>query len=301
MWCWLWESIPSLTDIDPYSLAFAIVASILVICNVSSGVQLAELGRYWHNERREVDFHIVPAPNRSSGPSNNQSPINIETACYVRSNFVDPLQWSHYDDLPLGIRLENNGTTILLRAVFQGQIPCIDGGDLLGRFHFHEICFRWSWYNNAGSEHTVDNQHFPLEMQCLHTDTDSPDYTSSQSLLMISYMFSLSEDNPYLDVLVQHLATVQRAGQCVELPPFPLSYLMPPFYSNFISYHGSLTEPPFHRGAEWFIWPYPLAIGERQLNEFRQLRNAHGARISWNGRPVQQLMDRSVYFNEYRC
>ncbi|XP_068144205.1 carbonic anhydrase 1 [Drosophila tropicalis] len=300
MWCWLSQILTFLTDWDPLSLAFAVAVSIVVILNVYSGIKLGEIDHHWRQVRREP-VHIVALPSGSSRPSNNQSPINIETSCYVRSYFINPLVWSHYDDLPLGIRLENNGTTLQLRAVFPGQTPFIDGGDLLNRFSFHEISFRWGWYNNTGSEHTVDNQHYPLEMQCLHTDTNTPEHASSQSLLMVSYMFTLSEDNPYLDVLIQHLAAVQQAGQCVELPPFPLTYLMMPFYSNFLSYHGSLTEYPYHRGAEWFIWPYPLAIGERQLNEFRQLRNCHGARISWNGRPVQLLQDRSVYYNEYRC
>lgn len=232
-------------------------------------------------------------------PINNQSPINIDSACVERCLFNFPLRWVGYRKVPLGIRMENTGHTLLLRAAYPRAKPMLDCGDLLGCFTFHEISFRWSWYNTTGSEHTIDNQHFPLEMQCMHTDATNLRHASSRGLLMVSYMFSVAADNPFLDVLIQHMVAVQTAGQIVEIPPFPLNYLMAPFYTQFYSYHGSLTEPPCHRGAEWFIYPIPLTIGERQLHEFRKLRSRTGARIARNARPVQHLSDRVVVYNEY--
>ncbi|KAH8280589.1 hypothetical protein KR018_011393, partial [Drosophila ironensis] len=202
-----------------------------------------------------------------------QSPINIEQSCLIERIFDTCLEWGNYHDMPRGIRLENNGHTLILRASFADRLPWINGGDLLGRFEFREIRFRWSWYNSSGSEHTIDNEHFPLEMQCLHVDSDGDGCISSQALLMVSYMFELGNENPMLNVLTQHLVRVQSAGRAVEVPPFPLSYLLTPFYSRFFSYHGSLTEPPCHRGTEWFLCPLTFGMSERQLNEFRQLRN----------------------------
>lgn len=62
-----------------------------------------------------------------------------------------------------------------------------------------------------------------------------------------------------------------------------------------------MTEPPCYQGAEWFIFPEPLAISERQLNEFRQIRGADGvSRIIRNSRPIQSLNpDRTINFNQY--
>ncbi|KAH8279166.1 hypothetical protein KR026_002888 [Drosophila bipectinata] len=245
------------------------------------------------------DYGMERGPHTWNTPCNNQSPINIDTDCLATTYFDCVMEWGHYDDIPMGIRIENDGHTLFLRAAFRDEIPYIGGADLLGRFEFREIRFRWSWYNSSGSEHTIDNHHYPLEMQCLHVDDGRDRCTSSQGILMISYMFELSEDNPLLDVLIQHLVAVQSAGQAVEVPPFPLSYLMLPFFSRFYSYHGSLTEPPCHRGAEWMIFPLPLAIGERQLNEFRQLKDRRGVRIAGNARPVQPLANRSVFLNRY--
>ncbi|XP_017072571.2 LOW QUALITY PROTEIN: carbonic anhydrase 2 [Drosophila eugracilis] len=329
-WCYLDDLSCRLQDSNLLKLILAFIVALLVLFHVYTAFALANScdERLGDAEERSDDgdgagedymggsssdltcrIRVSPesynygwdrGPHTWDTPCNNQSPINIERNSLEINYFDTPLIWSHYNDMPLGIRLENNGHTLILRAAFPGRTPSIDGGDLLGRFDFREISFRWSWTSSSGSEHTFDHMHSPLEMQCLHTDADGDGCSSSQGILMISYMFDFSNDNPFLNVLIQHLVAVQEAGQVVEVPPFPLSYLMPAFYDKFYSYKGSLTEPPCHRGAEWFLHPAPLGISERQLNEFRQLRDRRGARIASNARPVQPLDDRTVYLNRYQ-
>ncbi|EDW91335.2 carbonic anhydrase 1 [Drosophila yakuba] len=325
LWCWLDDLSCRLQDSNLLKLILAICVALLVLFNVYTGFSMANrcdegtdddcsdaggdrstcsssyLNCTVRCSPESYNYAWDRGPHTWNTPCNNQSPINIELNCLEINYFDTPLIWSHYNTIPLGIRLENNGHTLILRAAFPGRTPSIDGGDLLGRFDFREISFRWSWANSSGSEHTLDHRHSALEMQCLHTDGDGGDScSSSQGVLMIAYMFDLSEHNPFLDVLIQHLAAVQQAGQVVEVPPFPLSYLMSPFYDKFYSYNGSLTEPPCHRGAEWLIHPESLAISERQLNEFRLLRDRRGSRIARNARPVQPIEDRRVYLNRFR-
>ncbi|EDW58828.1 carbonic anhydrase 1 [Drosophila virilis] len=315
-WCWLREQSVQLLDTNWFIWIWAVSGALIVLYNLHSGICLMEHISDCGQAGEESAAAAAAAPDTSSsldygirrGPhtwrtaDNNQSPINIVSRSTEEVCFSQALRWIGYDDLPVGIRLENNGHTLLLRAAFQDEeTPHLGGGDLLSCFSFHEISFRWSWYNSTGSEHTLDNEHFPLEMQCLHTDAANTENASSRSLLMVSYMFAVSAENPFMDVIVQHLVAVQLAGQCVEIPPFPLNYLMSPFYTDFYSYHGSLTEPPCHRGAEWFIYPQPIAISERQLHEFRKLRSRSGARIGRNARPVQSLGDRTVKINCYRA
>ncbi|XP_060655326.1 carbonic anhydrase 1 [Drosophila nasuta] len=297
----------SIMQLNVYLLLFSFVGALLVlyncrlfyelICSVDCDEQQGAGDRLV--DVPGFDYGISNGPHTWQSADNNQSPINIETSDAVLHCFDNPLLWLGYDVMPSAIRLQNDGRTLKLHAAYPDEIPSIDGCDLLGSFSFHEISFRWSWYNETGSEHTVDNEHFPMEMQCLHTDATDHTHASSHGILIVSYMFSVSTDNPYLDVIIQHLVSVQSAGRQVEIPPFPLRYLMPAFYTDFYSYHGSLTEPPCHRGAEWFISPMSLAISERQLHEFRKLRNRSGTRISRNARPVQPLCDRDVFFNRY--
>lgn len=67
------------------------------------------------------DYGWIRGPHTWNVPRNNQSPINIEQRCLELSFFDTPLTWCSYDDVPLGIRLENNGHTLILRAAFPGE------------------------------------------------------------------------------------------------------------------------------------------------------------------------------------
>lgn len=104
-----------------------------------------------------------------------------------------------------------------------------------------------------------------------------------------------------MDPVIQNLHRIRKPGTKIEISPFPLAYLCHQFRSGFYSYGGSITEPPCYQGAEWFIFPEPLAISERQLNEFRQILSANGkTRIVRNARPVQYINStRVINFNEY--
>ncbi|ALC41993.1 CG9235 [Drosophila busckii] len=307
--CFIWSLYGQLCESQFYIIALASIAALLMLCNVHTSFMMCTPGNGCALDVSTTtssavgagyDYSVERGPHTWHVAESNQSPINIESREVQRINFDMPLNWVGYDKLPLGVRLENNGHTLLLRAAYDGASPFIDGADLLSCFSFHEISFRWSWHDGEGSEHTLDNQHYPLEMQCLHTDAADRCHASSRGLLVVSYLFTLSVENPFLNVIIRYLVAVQQAGQCAEIPPFPLNYLMPTFYSDFYSYQGSLTEPPCHRGAEWFISPIPLAISERQLHEFRKLRSRSGSRIERNARPVQDLCDRIVNLNRYR-
>uniref|UniRef100_A0A1A9WDB1 Alpha-carbonic anhydrase domain-containing protein n=1 Tax=Glossina brevipalpis TaxID=37001 RepID=A0A1A9WDB1_9MUSC len=231
----------------------------------------------------------------------NQSPINIIDEYVHKFPIRELLTWNHYDDLPTAVQIENNGHTVNLRACFSGNTPTLSGADLLASYTFVELCFRWSALNSEGSEHMINYRKFPLELQAMHRTGPSGDCTSSYDILMVAYFFEISASNPYLDPIVQHLHCIQKPGTKSEIPPFPLTYLCHQFRTGFYSYGGSLTEPPCYQGAEWFIFPEPLAISERQLYEFRQILCSDGnTRIVRNARPVQSLRcSRVVNLNQY--
>lgn len=119
--------------------------------------------------------------------------------------------------------------------------------------------------------------------------------------IIFSSLLQVSAHNPYLDPLVQNLHRVKSPGCKVAIPPFPLTYLCYQFRSGFYSYGGSITEPPCYPGAEWFVFPEPFAISERQLSEFRNILSSNGqTRIIRNARPVQNISrSRIVNLNEY--
>ncbi|XP_017148562.2 carbonic anhydrase 1 [Drosophila miranda] len=229
-----------------------------------------------------------------------QSPINIDDRQLSPMAIKELLNWNHYDELPASIQVGNTGHILILRAQFHGNTPTISGADLLASYSFVEVRFHWGWSNSEGSEHTFNHRKFPMEMQVMHRASSwmSRSCTSSYDLLTIAYMFELSAHNPFLDPLVQNLRQVQQPGKAVNILPFPLCYLMPPFRAGFYSYGGSLTRPPFYEGTEWFIFPETLAISDFQLRHFRQLLSHDGVTpITRNARPVQALRNRSINLN----
>ncbi|XP_011181754.1 putative carbonic anhydrase 3 [Zeugodacus cucurbitae] len=254
-----------------------------------------------YNSSMNFDYGPDNGPHNWRCSDANQSPINIIEENVQKFPIRELLCWNHYDDLPNGIMLENNGHTVVLRACFSGNTPTVSGADLLACYTFVELCFRWSLLSNDGSEHMLNYRKFPLELQAMHRTGPTGDCTSSYDLLMVGYFFEVSANNPYLDPLVQNLHRIQKPGSKIEIPPFPLSYLLYQFRTGFYSYGGSLTEPPCYQGAEWFLFPEPLAISERQLSEFRQLLSKDGkTRILRNSRPVQNInCTRVVNLNQY--
>ncbi|XP_036320161.1 putative carbonic anhydrase 3 [Rhagoletis pomonella] len=260
-----------------------------------------ESGQGERSASTQFDYGPDNGPHNWRCSDTNQSPINIIDDNVQKFPIRELLCWNHYDDLPNGIMLENNGHTVVLRASYSGNTPTVSGADLLACYTFVELCFRWSSLGNDGSEHMLNYRKFPLELQAMHRTGPSGDYTSSYDILMVGYFFEVSSNNPYLDPLVQNLHRIQKPGSKIEIPPFPLSYLCYQFRTGFYSYGGSLTEPPCYQGAEWFLFPEPLAIGERQLNEFRQLLSKDGkTRILRNSRPVQDInCTRIVNLNQF--
>lgn len=256
-----------------------------------------------NNESYAYDYSLMQGPHTWTKMGNNQSPVNIDEQMVQKLAIHELLNWNHYDELPTSITLENTGQTLLLRAQFRSNVPTVSGADLLTSYTFVELCFHWGWSNSEGSEHTLNNRKYPLEMQVLHrTGASVPrQCTSSYDLLMIAYIYELSAHNPLLDPLMQNLKLVQMPGKRVQISPFPLSYLIYPFRTGFYSYGGSLTQPPCYQGIEWFIFPESLAISDFQLRHFRQLLSGDRfTPISRNSRPVQPLGNRIINLN-YFC
>lgn len=49
------------------------------------------------------------------------------------------------------------------------QLPFITGGNLNGRYNFAAVHFHWNKdTTRGGSEHTINNVHYPAEMHIVH-------------------------------------------------------------------------------------------------------------------------------------
>ncbi|XP_021916686.1 carbonic anhydrase 1-like isoform X2 [Zootermopsis nevadensis] len=232
----------------------------------------------------------------------NQSPINLMTKKALVVNDSDDLLWFNYHIPPSCIKIFNDGQTVLVRAQWPEALwPTIICGPLNEQYGFHTILFRWGPEDEEGSEHTVDNRSYAMELQMVHvkkgftTPLSAIRSGAKDGLVIVSFLFKLMPvDNPLLDRVVYNLWRITSPGSNVTIPAFPLNWFFEPFCSNYYTYNGSLTHPPCSESVLWIIQPEALAISSRQLAEFRKLMS-HDGRMTSNSRPVQKN-SQDVYF-----
>lgn len=239
----------------------------------------------------------------SSG--NNQSPINIKTNLAMVVQESDPLRWNGYNETPLAMLMENNGTNLVVSTTWGSFArPYIDGGCLPGAYDFHSMIFHWGCSNEEGSEHTLDYVRYAMELQVLHlkrgfeTPSDAILAKDKHGIAIVSFFFEITNaDNPYLDHIVTNLWRVSEPGTQLYIPPFPLEWIFSSFQYNYYTYRGSLTQPPCSEIVTWIVQPEPIAVSSSQVAEFRKIRS-HDGPILTNCRPVQKLNDREILVYE---
>ncbi len=49
--------------------------------------------------------------------------------------------------------------------------PYLNGSDFNETYNLLQFHFHWGYSNNQGSEHTLDNRRFPLELHMVHNNS----------------------------------------------------------------------------------------------------------------------------------
>ncbi|VDN09775.1 unnamed protein product [Dibothriocephalus latus] len=163
------------------------------------------------------------------------------------------------------------------------------------QFHFH-----WGSDSTTGSEHTVDDRHFPLEM---HIEAYPSIYanfsvarTAVEGLTVVSVFFNMTDNQSdstlsKMGNLLSMLEQVQPAGSKANVTSFKPEVLLPE-NKEFFRYLGSLTTPPCTENVQWTVMRHPLNVTEADLEKFRSLLFGEGdgkTPMQDNFRPVQPL------------
>lgn len=238
-----------------------------------------------------------------------QSPIDIVTSRAIAKPMLPALVWHGYER-PLTFTVFNSGVGIELwpsnqqtRGVdgcvpeIASPPPTISSGDTLRScsYRFDYICVR------CPAEHTVDAERFAIELQAVHRyDRSNLSCPNTSDTLIVSYLFrrTTHSDNPSIRLIAHQLAAIGTANAHCLLPAsIVLSNLCPPLADGgFYNYAGSLTFPPCTENVMWLIGRDIGAVGDEQLDAFRQIRG-RDCRYVRNARPVQPLNGRAVYLN----
>lgn len=208
-----------------------------------------------------------------------QSPINIESA-----------------DCPSGTRgrgFRSRGRLPRLKTRYQTvSYDAVDNGHTV-QVNFPEGSFMKArgkrfkllqFHYHTGSEHTIDEQQFPLELHLVHQ-------TDSGKLGVIGVMVEPGAPNETLAKVLDNLpepgATLTNSNVQINatgILPESLAYY---------KYSGSLTTPPCTEGVAWHVLSTPITASQAQLDAFQGI---YGDTF----RPVQPTNGRRIRFSGYR-
>ncbi|XP_016068861.1 PREDICTED: receptor-type tyrosine-protein phosphatase zeta isoform X1 [Miniopterus natalensis] len=206
--------------------------------------------------------------------SPKQSPINIdEDLAQVNVN-LKKLKFQGWDKTSLeNTVIHNNGKTVEINLTNDYRLS---GGVSEMVFKASKITFHWGKCNMSsdGSEHSLEGQKFPLEMQIYSFDVGQ--FSSFEEAVKgkgkiraLSILFEVGiEDNLDYKAIIDGVEKVGRFGKQASLDPFILLNLLPNSTDKYYTYNGSLTSPPCTDTVDWIVFKDTVSISETQLAVF---------------------------------
>ncbi|ETE72276.1 Receptor-type tyrosine-protein phosphatase zeta, partial [Ophiophagus hannah] len=200
-----------------------------------------------------------------------QSPINIDEDLTQVNVNLKQLKFKGWEEETLEDTLiYNTGKTVEIKL--KNEYFVIGGGSE-AIFKASRITFHWGKCNisHDGSEHSIDGQKYPLEMQIYCYDSNEfsdidKAIEGNGRLRTLSVLFEVGlEDNIDYNSIIEGVASVSRFGKKNELEPFILLNLLPNSTDKYYTYNGSLSTPPCSETVEWIVFKDTVNISENQV------------------------------------
>lgn len=126
------------------------------------------------------------------------------------------------------------------------------------------------------SEHQIDNENYPLEVQIFLNDTDN----------LVLVLAVLHDQDGVDNDFLSELKGCYEDGDKLDLDlEFPSTKKI----GRYFSYKGSLTTPPCTENITWIVWKTIQSGSKSQINFFKDLTGS-------NNRPIQDLNSREIYY-----
>lgn len=192
-----------------------------------------------------------------------QSPININQVKQLEGKVKISENYQTQN-----FKVSNNGHSIVYDVDGESKSTIhVNGTDYkLLQFHYH-----------IPSEHTVMNQHYPLEIHFVHQNAKG-------GLAVVGVLVNNGQYNESLNQLLTSLP--KSAHKTGTLANFNIGSLMPADGTTY-AYNGSLTTPPCGEGVQWLLKANPIQSDSKQLAVLAKLYDG-------NNRPVQPQGNREV-------
>lgn len=277
------------------SLTATLLTALLISCNTTSQKESSETSTvspeptqpetasarpvHWSYEASEgpATWGTLSPAYALCGNGTSQSPINIDhkevagEAPFTFDYGTSSLQIAfnqHVDNIV------DNGHTIQIN-VDEGSTFTVSGKVYqLKQFHFH-----------TPSEHTIDGEHFPLEVHFVHQSED-------ESLAVVGVLFQEGSENPNFSSIIANLPTTKGESKHLDDETLHL-HLHVPRDQGAYSYSGSLTTPPCSQDVQWLVLRAHPTLSTEQIEAISSV-------IGPNNRPVQALNNRQIESRELR-
>ena len=214
-----------------------------------------------------------------------QSPIDIETSSAKK---VDGVKIDfNYKSKTNNVEYINNGHSVTVTPLDPRSITIDSGKYNLFQFHFHTL-----------SEHTVDGNHYDMEMHLVHADDAFIKGEPNGKLAVLGVFIKEGNKNEELAEIFGRLPHAihndTAKKDCAEVAT-DFSKLLPAGDLNVYSYSGSLTTPGCNEIVSWLVLDKPIEMSKEQIAAYRELfKDEHSHKEYHTNRPVQPLNDRVV-------
>ncbi|XP_044732686.1 carbonic anhydrase 2-like isoform X2 [Chrysoperla carnea] len=199
-----------------------------------------------------------------------QSPITINTDEVIQEYFP-AVEFVGYRNVLEKSYFVNNGHSVKLQLEPDEIKPYIFGGKLNGVYELDSLHFHWGHSNNNGSEHRINQIHYPMEMHFVHRNQKYATLDESMSypdgIAVVAVLCNAVMDrNPKLNILIDHIMHLKKFNSSISVYlPLVLQSLLPTDINKFFTYEGSLTTPPCSESVTWIVFPETVDISHGQI------------------------------------
>jgi len=206
----------------------------------------------------------------SCGRGHHQSPIALFTTGEhaARPAPIPPLDFKYQ---PTALAVDDNGRFISVLCDSAGAVSLAGSEAALTRIDLH-----------APSEHSLDGQLFPMELEFVHKGTDGP-------AMIVSVFVKTGRRSAAFDAILKALPKQPGRASRPAGVPFDPNALLPADHA-YLDYFGSFTSPPCTEGVRWCVLRSPIEISQDQIGRYAlDPRLAHSSRpqMPGNGRAVR--------------
>uniref|UniRef100_A0A3B3UT92 Carbonic anhydrase n=1 Tax=Poecilia latipinna TaxID=48699 RepID=A0A3B3UT92_9TELE len=224
----------------------------------------------------------------------SQSPIDISTDTVVENEALNSFNFTNFDNKHAIKSITNTGHTV--QCVLEDGLVEVSGGGLSHVYSTLQFHFHWGTESahSVGSEHTVDQKQYPMEM---HIVSKRKDLTLDEALktpdglAVLGFLIEVKTDM-HCKIFKPHLTSPTSSSSEVEVTDeISIDDLLGNVNrESYFRYSGSLTTPSCNEAVVWTIFKESVKVDQVLMAMFPENTGYHNI-----FRPTQPLHSRKIF------